>query len=319
MNDSQAALVNWIIVSGNAYIRNLAGAEKAVAQGQFNVAKVLRAAAHTQRTMAMQAARQVVNELSPQDLLQAIANELEQAPDSPHLNKAAKESLASIIERSLASLENNSDILERDVPIIIMGCYNCGILVEQSQLEICPHCGALAVELAWFGPFYAETAEHLGQLTPDEIVTTLAEIPEQVKRAIAGVDDAVLSHKPTVDEWCVKEIMAHMFETDLAFIERVRAILNVDGVPALPRAKPPWKLHEGKGYETFSAEELLTQMQAVRADSLDLVQRLTSQEWVRQGTLMGSVSSVLDLGTWVANHDKGHLAQIKRLSGKAEA
>ena len=64
---------------------------------------------------------------------------------------------------------------------------------------------------------------------------------------LQGFLSPVLSHKPSPDEWCVKEIMAHMFETDVAFAERVRTILATDDVPALPRAKPPWKLHEGKG------------------------------------------------------------------------
>ena len=317
MNDSQAAYSQWVALGGNAYIRNLAGAELAIERGQFNVAKVLRAAAHTQRALAMQAARQLARNMPAPDLLQMIADELEQAQDVPGLNEAAKQSLADIVERSLTSLANNPDILEKDVAIIIMGCYNCGILIEDSQLEICPHCGALAVELEWFGPFYAETSEHLGQLTPDTIVATLEQIPDQVNSAIEGVDDAVLSDKPSVDEWCVKEIIAHMFETDLSFIERVRTILATDGVPALPRAKPPWKLHEGKGYESYSPEQLMTTMQAIRAESLALVRSLSPQDWVRQGTLMGSVNSVLDLGTWVTNHDKGHLAQIKRLCGKA--
>ena len=316
MGNSQEAYLQLIASGSNAYVRNLAGAEQAIERGQFNVAKVLRAAAHTQRTLAMQAARQVADTLSAQELLGMIADELDQIQAASGLNDAARMSLASIVERSLTSLEDNPDILEKDVSIIIMGCYNCGVLTEESQIELCPHCGALAVELEWFGPFYAETSEHLGQLTPDAIITTLEQIPDQVVNAIEGIDEAVLSHKPSADEWCVKEIMAHMFETDHAFIERTSTILAAEGVPALPRAKPPWKLHDGKGYEAYSPYQLLTTMQDVRAESLALVRSLSPQDWVRQGTLMGSVSSVLDLGTWVANHDKGHLAQIKRLCGK---
>ncbi len=318
MDNLREVYSQWITVGGNAYVRNLAGAELAVQRGQFNVAKVLRAAAHTQRALAMQAARQLVANMSAPELLQAIADELVQVEAAPGLNETASQSLNHIVARSLTSLAENPDILEEDVSIIIMGCYNCGILVEASGLEICPHCGALAVELEWFGPFYAETSEHLGQLTPENIVATLEQIPDQVSDAIEGVSEAILSRKPSLDEWCVKEIIAHMFETDMAFAERVRTILAADDVPALPRAKPPWKLHEGKGYESYSPEQLMAQMKKIRAESLALVRRLSPQDWVRQGTLMGSTSSILDLGTWVANHDKGHLAQIKRLCGKSE-
>jgi len=44
-------------IYSQAYVRNLVVAEKAVLAGQFNVAKVLRAAAHSQRVLAMNAAR----------------------------------------------------------------------------------------------------------------------------------------------------------------------------------------------------------------------------------------------------------------------
>ena len=247
MSDNLIAYKNLITQGGNAYVRNLAGAEAAIERGQFNVAKVLRAAAHTQRTLAMQAARQLVADMTAEELLQMIGAELGQTPDLPGVNSTAQQSLTSIIDRSLGSLTDNPDILEKDVSIIIMGCYNCGVLTEQFPIELCPHCGALAVELEWFGPFYSETPEHLGQLTPDEIITTLAGIPDKAVEAIAGVSDEILSRKPSEDEWCIKEIIAHMFETDLAFVERVHTILTAQGVPALPRAKPPWKLHEGKG------------------------------------------------------------------------
>lgn len=45
---------------GHAYVRNLAAAEAAVVNGQFNVAKALRASARTQRILAMEAARLLV-------------------------------------------------------------------------------------------------------------------------------------------------------------------------------------------------------------------------------------------------------------------
>ncbi len=313
MSDTLAAYQQLIAQGGRAYVRNLAGAETAIERGQFNVAKVLRAAAHTQRTLAMQAARQLVADMTAEELLQLISVDLAAVPDLPGINEVAHQSLTSIIDRSLASLAENPDILEKDVAIIMMGCYNCGLLTEQSPLEQCPHCGALAVELEWFGPFYAETPEHLGQLTPEDIITTLTATPDQVAAVIAGVDDAALSRKPSAEEWCAKEIIAHIFETDLAFVERVRTILETQGVPLLPRAKPPWKLHEGKGYETYSAEALLARFREIRAETLALVRGLTAQDWVRRGTLMGSTPSILDLGTWIANHDKGHLPQVRRL------
>lgn len=311
MSDNANKYWDLVQTGGKAAVRNLAGAEAAIGRGQFNVAKVLRAAAHTQRSLAMQAARELVKEMSAEELLQMVADEVESIEQLPGIDAQAPAVMVDIVGRSLESLESNPDVLEKVVPLIIVGCYSCGIIMEQ-QSEVCPNCGALGVEFEWFGPFYAETKEHLGQLRPEEIIDILKATPDQVAAVIEGMDEAILDAQPTPEEWSAKIIIAHIFETDFAFCARVRTILESDGFPPLPRDKPPWKTHEGKGYEKMTGSELLAQFREVRAETLDLVSQLSDADWVRAGTLMGSVSSILDLGTWLANHDVGHMAQVKR-------
>jgi len=51
------SLIAQVQKGGYAYVRNLVAAEAAILRGQFNVAKVLRAAAHAHRVLAMEAAR----------------------------------------------------------------------------------------------------------------------------------------------------------------------------------------------------------------------------------------------------------------------
>ena len=133
---------------------------------------------------------------------------------------------------------------------------------------------------------------------------------------ISKVSDDVLRRKPSEEEWCVKEIVGHILETDLLFVQRVRVILEGQDVPAIPRSAPPWKLHEGKGYEELPVDELLERLRHARSTSLELVRGLKPEQWMRQGTLLGTTTSVLDLGSWLTNHDRGHVAQIRRLCGK---
>ena len=84
-------------------------------------------------------------------------------------------------------------------------------------------------------------------------------------------------------------------------------------IQEIPRTAPPWKLHEGKGYENLSAAELIDRLTETRNTSLETVKELKDDDWMRQGTLMGTTNSILDLGPWLTNHDKGHLAQLKAL------
>ena len=63
----------------------------------------------------------------------------------------------------------------------------------------------------------------------------------------------------------------------------------------------------------MSATDLIHRLKETRAASLKIIKELKNEDWVRQGTVMGMTNSVLDLGSWLPNHDRGHLAQIKNL------
>jgi rubrerythrin len=310
---------------GQAYIRNLVAAEQAILQGQFNVAKLLRAMAHSQRAMAMEAARLLEEKPDAQALLNVILEEIgvDNDLDAPgredpathtRLEQSAhvRAGLRELVQRSLASLESNADISESDLAQFLRGCYGCGAILEGDPPHACPVCGALSVEFEGFGPFYSATAEHLGQLKPEEIIEILEGIPAEVEAVINNVDIAVLHQKPSPNEWCVAEIVGHMLETDLLFATRTQTLLTAQGTE-LPWPMPPWKLQEGKGYEAMQSAELLAHLRAARKQSLDLVRALTPADWLRKGMSFGSKISMLDMATWLANHDRGHLAQIKRL------
>ncbi len=311
---------------GYAYVRNLAAAEAAILRGQFNLAKVLRASAHAQRVLALRAARLLGDKSSAIALLQTNLSELESPPAQEEMTSDVRDRLKQfatiqertrdVILRAIRSLESHADVMESDVAQSLWGCYNCGFVAEGNRPDVCIVCGAVGAEFEWFGPFYASTPEHLGQLAPREIFSTLEAAPNIVIEIISGVDNEMLSRRPSEQEWCVKEIVGHMLETDLLFAKRVSILLQEQGVPDLTTPIPPWKLQEGKGYEQMPTDELLERLRQTRRASLAIVRDLKADQWSRRGTLRGTSTSLLDLGTWLANHDLGHTAQIRRLCGK---
>jgi rubrerythrin len=308
---------------GYAYVRNLAAAEAAIQRGQFNLAKVLRASAHAQRALALGAARLLGSESSAIELLQSNLSELVRTPApedmAPEvrrkLNQFARiqERTHDLILRSMSSLKTHADVMESDVAQSLWGCYQCGYIAEGDRPDVCSVCGAVGAEFEWFRPFYSATPEHLGQLTPTQIHRILEAAPSDVAESIAGVEDDRLSRKPSEQEWCVKEIIGHMLETDLLFARRATTLLQAQGVADLSTPIPPWKLHEGKGYEQMPADELLERFRQTRRSSLAIVSDLNPEQWSRHGRNNFTSTSLLDLGTWLANHDLGHSAQIRRL------
>jgi len=311
-----------------AYVRNLVAAEEAVLRGQFNVAKISRAAAHCQRTLAMNAARllqpgpdattlfdEVIAELQAG---QASYEDIEPGPDESALANRLQEAatvrqhLLDIFERSIESLRDNSDVLESDVNLYLRGCHRCGNIME-GRPKVCDVCGALPTEVEVFGPYYSGTPEHLGQLQPQAMVRILTESPGQLAAAILHVDDQVLGRKPSPDEWSAKEIVGHLIETHDLFQEIAREVLTATDLPDVSKPVPPWKTHEGKGYEEMPAAELVGRFERTCSRSLALVRSLTPEQWQRQGVAYGSIRNMVDLGTWLTNHDPAHLAQIQRL------
>jgi rubrerythrin len=315
----QDQLTTEIDRGGRAYIRNLALAEAAVLRGQFNLAKVLRALAHTQRIQAMSAARVLAQDIDPRQALGTIIGEIVDGdPVSGAANAAVREQAQDVARRAQASLAQHSDVAETAVAQSLWGCYGCGYLAEGEQPDACPTCGALAPEFEWFGPFYSHTPEHLGQLNPAEILTILEGGPDVMAAVIAGIDEAQLHSKPSPREWSIAEIAGHVLETERLFTRRVHALLSHQGLPNLDTPVPPWKLQEGRGYETISGAELLGRLRQAREDSVALVRGLAPEEWARAGTIRGTTTTLLDLGTWLANHDRGHLAQMRQLASLPE-
>lgn len=293
------------------YVRFLVAAEDAVLRGQFNVAKVLRALAASQRAQAMTVARSLAEHTSPDALLASLIARIEglESASLPQATVAAlKENLA-LAQTTLESLQVHPDVPEWIVHQRLYTCIKCGNIVQESKPKRCNVCGVLSTEFEFFGPFYGSTPEHLGQLMPAEIIEIVGQTPLRLGQLCETASEQQLEAKPSAQEWSVKEIIGHLIETDVMFMERVESLR---GGTAYQQSLPPWKLHEGKGYEEMETTALLATFHSTRRDVVEYISALTDEEWVKTGILLGESRSVIDTGTWLANNDRGHLAQIER-------
>jgi rubrerythrin len=311
----------------------LAAAERAVLDGRFNLAKVLRACAHSARLRALTGARRLARDMQPAEVLaSALALVERQSRDSksaetlpaeehhpaavgrgPFDAGSASVTLGAILRRALMSLERNRDVLESDVAQSLWGCQVCGAILEGSAPESCSRCGALGFEFEWFGPFYGGTPERLGRRTPGEIAAILQDCPLRLARLLDGVGEERLAARPSPDEWGIKEIAGHLIDVTELFSWRVRTIRDAVTPPSLDRPMPPWRLLEGKGYPGVASTAILAGFRSATREALELVEGM--EDWGRFGHIRGRGATMLDLGTWLANHNIAHLAQIEALRG----
>ena len=204
-------------------------------------------------------------------------------------------------------------MLESDVAQFLWGCQECGLVVEQGRPEICPACGSIAGEFEMFAPFFSSTSERIMRRQPSEIEAMLRGDPARLTEALAGADDDLLRRKPTAEEWCIKEIAGHMVDIAELFCRRLRALVEPETPQGAERTPMPWMLIHGQGYPEMTAEAICERFERANEDALALIGRLAEKDWRRKAEMAGGRVAVIDMGSWLANHNVAHLEQIKAL------
>lgn len=151
----------------------------------------------------------------------------------------------------------------------------------------------------------------MGTLTLHEIGNLLEATPALLRVQLGGLDNAILRWRPAAGEWCIKEVIGHLIETDrIAFMGRVRQMLDadyptlggmdVDGIAAARRD------------DERDLGELLDELTALRAEIGPFVAALSSEELARAGAYPRLESmSVQDLIYEWPFHDANHIKQIQ--------
>lgn len=306
--------------------RCLAAAERAVTEGRMNLAKVLRAAAHAFRARSLSLARiggadgdatgALMEALRRQE---SVAAALAAAPASTVTRDAlaASRELTSILRRSAGALARSHDIPETVVAQFLWGCHDCGAISEGARPEICACCGSVAADYQMFAPFFSATPERLARRTPAEVTAMLSGDADRLRDALAGVDEARLRRVPPDGEWCMKQVAGHMIDVAGIFCRRARSAIEPDSAIPPEKTPMPWLLVHDEEYAGMSVETLVDRFRAVTEDALALITRLGEADWSLTAEMLSGAVRVVDLASWLANHDVAHVRQIVAMREEA--
>ena len=148
------------------------------------------------------------------------------------------------------------------------------------------------------------------RLTPPEIAQFLRATVTALAAELSALPPRALAWHPAPGEWCVKEVLGHLIESEArGFAGRVRIILAGDE-PDL----------EGWDQEAVAASRhdcdqdlrrLLGELATLRQDSVRLVEGLAEADLSRGGQhpQVGHLRVGDLLNEWV-HHDRNHLRQI---------
>ena len=137
-----------------------------------------------------------------------------------------------------------------------------------------------------------------------------------VEDALAGVTDEELDRAPAdSDEWTARQVAHHLADSESMAYIRLRRLIAEDFPSIAGYDEPEWarRLH----YDRPIASSLAV-LWAVRAASLELLERLTPDEWTRRG--IHGESGAYGVEEWLriyADHPHDHAAQIRAARGSA--
>jgi uncharacterized damage-inducible protein DinB len=267
--------------------RLLALATELEKEGQYNAAKILRAAADA---LLMRASTTVAVPTAPDDQ----AAELDDI--ARRLYGSAAAALADPLLASAEALRSGAVPMDRDTPDPRV-CRICGETRLGAFDARCSHCGRWPGAEQRHRPIYWLRAS-----TPPEALDLLGRTPEVIAAILADGRADV----PGPDGgWTATQTLEHLHNAQSVFRGRIDQLL-AGGEPELASVLV-WKMDS----DDVTAEELLDAYRSLRSEILDLLRGAPAEAWWNVGSHEEfGVVSLAEQTSYFANHEPTHLAQL---------
>ena len=147
-------------------------------------------------------------------------------------------------------------------------------------------------------------------IAPDGIATMLRGAGAAIAAEVRDLPEAILGWHPAAGEWCVKDVIGHLIESERrGFAGRIRIIL-AGARPSLEGWDPAVVATARKDCDR-DARTLVAELLQAREDSAALVAALRPDDLRQVGLhpVVGDLSVADLLQEWV-HHDRNHLKQI---------
>jgi uncharacterized damage-inducible protein DinB len=157
-------------------------------------------------------------------------------------------------------------------------------------------------------------------MTADELKKHLEDAdkgPRRLAAAVSGLPDKVLRFKPTLDKWCILELLGHLADVELVYSHRLRQMLAENKSVIAPMNQNAWA--QNLGYLEAAPAELVAQYGLNRHHNLRLLRRIGVDDLQKSAyhPEKKAEMTVEDLVRRFVSHDANHIAQIEALKQQA--
>ncbi len=267
-------------------------------EGQYNLAKLARAAADS-------ISRRAAWELALPTDKESLANEIEHVATSLSRNDVDEGLLTALRKGTSAMTEGRLPLIhETPHPYV---CRTCGHLRLGEAAEKCPTCGAWAGTFQWFPPVY-----WLEALDPPAALERLRQTPLEIAALLEGLSEEAMTWSPQGGGWAIRNVVSHLRDAQGVLDFRLDLFLKEEHPTLESKAVFEWATREEE--RPPSTLEIFATYQATRAKILTRLEGLPFVDWWRTGRHeeFGSVS-IKQQVSYFASHELTHLPQIESL------
>jgi hypothetical protein len=150
-------------------------------------------------------------------------------------------------------------------------------------------------------------------MRPEEreaLIDQYAEGYAAVEAALEGISAAEWEARESPDEWCPREIIHHLADSEMTSAIRLRLLIAQEAPTIIGYDQEAFVRNL---YSERPVEPSLAAFQAARASTVPILRRLTEEQWQRTGT--HSESGAYGVEEWLriyGAHAHDHADQIRR-------
>lgn len=148
----------------------------------------------------------------------------------------------------------------------------------------------------------------------ERTLTTLSATPREITRLARGCDNGLLHRAPAPDAWSARDIVAHLRACAVVWGRSMDRMIAEDH-PTL-RYVSPRSWMKKSDFLARDFHESLRAFTQERTALLATLGALDAPGWTRgatfTGTTLGKEATVLSYATRIAEHEVGHLDQLRR-------
>jgi hypothetical protein len=140
--------------------------------------------------------------------------------------------------------------------------------------------------------------------------------PRVIEEALARIGEGGLDRRPSPNDWTPREIVHHLADSEMTSAIRLRRLIAEDRPEIIGYDEPEYAR---RLYYDRPIGPSLEAVKAARASTATILERLSEEEWLREGT--HSESGRYGVEDWLriyASHAHDHAAQMLRAAGITE-